>query len=1426
MIRSKIAMGSLWTVLLLALHVWPGMVGPVHAQGTRKDDIVFNSRGVPLAGATVRICLMPATGQPCAPLAQIYSDAALTQAMANPTTTDGLGNYFFFAAPGKYEIEISGPGITSKQLPNVLLPSDPSAPTFTGAINAFSLNLSGNLTVNGNTTVIGSLASGTLNLTNQSTTPGAASAGTINLYSKTADKRLYYKDDAGAEIGPLATGSGAQTNITNTFTAPQNFDGDLHTKGPNPYYDLSRFGLYTGSGAAITCSTTASSTTVSCPGGIGDFAVGQGIEIPQAGIAPTFNAWGVTGITSYARSSNVATYAYFNNTFGAGQTVTITGLADGTFNGTFTVLGNDSDGGHFTVANAGTNVGTTAGSGTATLTSPAVVVTPIGVLNGSTKYDYKVVLRGYHGELSVASPVGETLSGVATLGLNNATISSITRSGGLTTVTTSSAHNFQAGVAVNISGTGDNNFNGSFTIFTTPTSTTFTYQQSDAVNRAGTVSSGIASVVAKNNVQWNMQQYTVLQSIIYRSKNGGGYSIAGVTEGMDSAFIDWGLGAPVVPGYIPSTPPAAVTNGILASTITAINGTNLTLAAAATNSATSQTANHDNSPVVLAACAALPPTGGGTLYIPATNPSAQVLFNSPLDFYHSCAVGQLTLVIGANLNVNDPFIMKQGGLTIKAAPGGSGGGPRFATDYTASVAGFAYPFIYFVPGSFGPNTLENLSFTPTQAYQSAVVQDQDAGGGGVTSIIYRNDYFIGNPGTMPFIMRSGGFDFWFDRGAFGIAGGAWGIPESLSITLNHGLGISGQGLAYIMEFDKTSFQGQGIVYESYGQSPLTANPGHITFYEPLFEDGFTPLIRYSMPGGVAYATTIINANYADALGGNSTPVIDATNATLSNYHVLNPLCGNGFQPLFEGPASTGGVEVSNGFLGCSLVGLTTYVLHALGGGQASDIFNNGTVTVNGAHGQFLYSMNTPAAPVLALSAGGAVPVGTHAYVVAAVDANLNLTIVSPPTSITTTSGNQTVTVTATLPPGAIGFVTFRDGQKADYDGAGCLSYTQGSASFVDTSGTICGDSVPNITAAGTSTLSSTGISAPQLKMVGGGFVDTVAGNFTANRTQTLADVSGIIPVSGYLNTAYDNFNRANGAIGANWTVTNGGFNVAGNALIGTGGSNLAYWTGGSGFSSSQFAQVQVVTLNGATDFVGVDVLFSAGNNGYTCVENNASLLLQRIAAGTGTTLVSSATAGAPGDVLRLEAAPGGVLTCSRNGTTSITATDTTFTSGSPAIEQFGSTATIDNWSGGNLHPIGQLDIEQDWAKTQHFGQGLAIGTEPLSSSPRAEQNIFLPGALTSTWTASTWTTDKAITITRVQVQAKTAPAGCSTNAVVRLTDGTTPVNVTVASATNDSGSIAQNYVAGAVLQVLMQTAAAGCATSPTDANVVVQYKMQ
>jgi hypothetical protein len=385
--------------------------------------------------------------------------------------------------------------------------------------------------------------------------------------------------------------------------------------------------------------------------------------------------------------------------------------------------------------------------------------------------------------------------------------------------------------------------------------------------------------------------------------------------------------------------------------------------------------------------------------------------------------------------------------------------------------------------------------------------------------------------------------------------------------------------------------------------------------------------------------------------------------------------------------------------------------------------------------------------------------------------------------------------------------------------------------FVDTFSFVCGTSTANATA-GTSIVGPNGLSGPQLRFTSNGSVASTSfpSGLTANRTFSIPDVTGYLPVTSYLNSAYDNATRANGAIGANWTLTNNGFNITSNNFVGTtgGANNVAFWSA-SLFSASQFSQVTLTALNGTVDFPGVAVLLSgsgASTQGYNCIETTTNIYMQKIVGTSNTTLTSAASTGAAGDILRLEAAPGGALTCYKNGVSTLTATDTTYSSGQPGLFVNGSTATSKNWSGGNLHPLAQLDVEQDWTKPQHFAQGLALSGETISSSPRGGQNVFLPGALTSTWTGSTWTPDKAVTVTRLQVQTKTAPSGCTTNAVVRLTDGASPVNVTVAAAANDSGAIAQNYAAGASLTVALQTAAAGCTTSPADANVIVQYRMQ
>ena len=240
-----------------------------HAQGSRKDDIVFNAQGRPMAGATVRVCTSAATGQPCSPLALIYSDPGLTQALANPTATDGMGNYSFYAAPGRYEIEISGPSITTKQIPNVILPNDPSAPTFatvtsTSGISAFSLSLSGNLTVNGSAAVTGSLTVG------------------------------------GAPV--------PSTNADNQWTASQRF------KGSDPWRDITAYMPAGGcdqsalTGGHTTGTISSGSTALGIAfdnnfkNGCGIFIAGAGplstLSAPSQGSAPNPNVIGTAGSTT------------------------------------------------------------------------------------------------------------------------------------------------------------------------------------------------------------------------------------------------------------------------------------------------------------------------------------------------------------------------------------------------------------------------------------------------------------------------------------------------------------------------------------------------------------------------------------------------------------------------------------------------------------------------------------------------------------------------------------------------------------------------------------------------------------------------------------------------------------------------------------------------------------------------------------------------------------------------------------------------------------------------------------------------------------------------------------------------------------------------------------------------------------------------
>lgn len=74
--------------------------------------------------ANIRVCTEPASGTPCTPLTNIYSnpDLASGHALPNPFQADASGNFHFcVASPSTVHIQISGPQVTTQDIPYVTL---------------------------------------------------------------------------------------------------------------------------------------------------------------------------------------------------------------------------------------------------------------------------------------------------------------------------------------------------------------------------------------------------------------------------------------------------------------------------------------------------------------------------------------------------------------------------------------------------------------------------------------------------------------------------------------------------------------------------------------------------------------------------------------------------------------------------------------------------------------------------------------------------------------------------------------------------------------------------------------------------------------------------------------------------------------------------------------------------------------------------------------------------------------------------------------------------------------------------------------------------------------------------------------------------------------------------------------------------------
>ncbi|MGB0093683.1 MAG: Ig-like domain-containing protein [Solirubrobacteraceae bacterium] len=170
----------------------------------------------------------------------------------------------------------------------------------------------------------------------------------------------------------------------------------------------------------------------------------------------------------------------------------------------------------------------------------------------------------------------------------------------------------------------------------------------------------------------------------------------------------------------------------------------------------------------------------------------------------------------------------------------------------------------------------------------------------------------------------------------------------------------------------------------------------------------------------------------------------------------------------------------------------------------------------------------------------------------------------------------------------------------------------------------------------------------------------------------------------------DDFNRANGGLGAGWvTMSDGGLSIVSQAVVGTAGATAGDIRVGESYGSDQYSRIEVTStqLSGG-EWIGPTVRSqNGGQNTYLGIyfwnNGNPQLRLYKRTSGTWIQLGNSYDSGPlPAGTQLTLSAVGSKISFQQNGTERIAATDTTLTGGAPGLMTYDA-ATTDNWAGGN-----------------------------------------------------------------------------------------------------------------------------------------------
>lgn len=1365
-------------------------------------NVVQNQAGVPVPGAQVNVYLTGTTNP-----ATLYSDDGVTPT-TNPVFTDNLGRFNFFIADGRYDMVISGARISTFTVTNVEIADVTEFKATDSAWATQQISFTQQATpatpASGSMKVYGKSddqmywlddngiehrmgAEGPV-LPNTplafSTTPNFVVSKNIS-YSMTLTGNVTSSTTSGSPVnGQLLSLTLVEDAVgSRTFVFPANFvfpvgyafdTVALHTNALTFKYDGTNWNLISNSGSGGGGGTPGAPFNSIQKNNTGAF--GASTITDTGSLVTIANPTTITGALQQNADAQfkgpspwVDIRAYGARAFFGSAPNTTATINSGSPNATLASGALFQNGDGVAIIGAGvpntlsTPAAPTVTTGIARYGSKLSVVTPDGGVGGTT-YCYSIVARTLDGQLTPGSTETCTAVGQATLGPITVNITSWTRSGNIVTFTLASPTTLVANAMVRIIGA-DASVNGNWNIQSISSSTVFSIiTAGDTANGAPTGGTGgTARYYNVNRITW-ANVTNAYQFYIYGRVTGGTKTRIGTSYPQNTAFAgfsthnswdDYGTSmgpAPAAPIWVPNTVPAASQSGTLSTTIVSGGGTNnVVLANNAGTSVAGVFMTLDNTPAVNAAIAAAA-TSRSSVHIPIVASGGGFPSTYPIQAFTGNQVG---LMLAGDLDIGDTMYFNDGVSISGMASPNSVSGPAFGWGAFPALRGSgAFPMLY--------SPIRNVYFS----YLTFINQNDNGLGylqdsGGIPSSTFDHINFASGSG--------GGNDYngliLVYRGANGVGGSSnWQFDSCSFVSSLPNGSTSDTPIMYFslpgmpMHFSNSMFSDRGIAFD------MGQNGAQLIFDNMYIQGPVHPFVTLFTTQG---AFSNINIENRGVILDSAISTFVSYHGFLQGYVTTSNNVSTGSPLIVQGAGGVTAIVKQAGGAATQL-GTTGYeygpsIITSVDGINSQDNLNNPTKQFSSAlqlspkSSLFVSSLPT-VAPTCSVSAGGTVPVGSYNFVVAPVFANRSEGTGSPRSNTCTTSGgNQTITINWTAVAGAVGYNFYMPNNGQSLQSAGTSPTVNGGAttSFV-WSGVpaLIGEGVTG-PGGGPTMISRTAVLSNAFQLPGlngssvNGFVTLDMPTATAQRSIHFPDASGTVLLDATLGSGpnvefYDNFNRANGGVGANYTNTQNTLTISTNQYTGgsAGAWNSANLTGPGGYANDQYAAFTLSTIGGGNAQVNVGVRMQAGTfSGYTCGVNTNSntFFLQKFITGSSGNIASQGGITPTVGEIVILTVTGSNLSCSRylNGTllNTLSGSDSAYTSGSPGLAVFSNTSKGDNFNAGSLTPVAITSAEQDWTNVQHYPFGLTLGndlsTVLVTSSGNSGRVAQSSGTLTS-----------------------------------------------------------------------------------------------